>query len=156
MNTFENMMPSRRELIGVLLGSGALLAQSPQTPRRIDVHQHYASPDYLALLAKKNAVSPVAGFAIWKDYSPAKNIDAMDKAGIATAMVSPTAPGSTLRRPGSTHHRARDERIRRRENGGAYKGRFGLFAVLPIPDVEGSLREIEYAFDTLKADGVAC
>jgi hypothetical protein len=36
----------------------------------------------------------------------------------------------------------------------SYPKRFGFMAVLPIPDIDASMREIEFAFDRLHADGV--
>jgi predicted TIM-barrel fold metal-dependent hydrolase len=79
----------------------------------------------------------------------------MDKAGVATSIVSITTPGVWI----GDHPQGR--RVARECNDYAAKlavdfpGRFGMFTALPLPDVEGSLREMEYGFDVLKADGIA-
>lgn len=145
----------------VPLNAEALLqtAQRP-APHRIDIHQHFVSPSFLSALTARNATTPVPGLVNWKGWTPARAVEVLDQNGVATAMLSMTAPGVWFANAGASA--AADARRFSRELNdyaasamvNTYKGRFGLFAVLPIPDVEGSLREIEYAFDTLKAAGV--
>jgi len=74
--------------------------------------------------------------------------------GIAVAVLSQVQPGTWF---GDVHEsRALSRAIN--EYGAKlvqeHPGRFGLFATITPLDVDGSLKEIEYAFDTLKADGV--
>jgi predicted TIM-barrel fold metal-dependent hydrolase len=90
------------------------------------------------------------------DYTPMRSIEAMDQAGVGKAIIS--SPVSFGDDP-VTFRSDAISAVREINNYGAklvtdYRGRFGFFAVLPLPDIDSSLREIEYAFDTLKADGV--
>jgi predicted TIM-barrel fold metal-dependent hydrolase len=153
---------SRRRFLGsaatlaaaALLPAGSVRGQGGGT-RRIDVHQHFVSPSFHALLTSKNSpTAPVPGLAAWRDYSPAWAIEQLDRVGVETAMLSITAPGVWFGDAAQARELAREmNEFAMARMVGDHKGRFGLFAVLPLPDVEGSLREIEYAADTLKADG---
>jgi 6-methylsalicylate decarboxylase len=137
----------------------AILRARGQTPAtgggRLDLHHHFGSPRW----TKRHAEAKRQGWETFQDYSPTKAIEAMDRAGIQTAFLSMTTPGIWF---GDDFAAERQEAIalaRDVNDYGArmardYTGRFGLFAVLPLPDIDASLKEIEYAFDTLKADGV--
>jgi predicted TIM-barrel fold metal-dependent hydrolase len=151
--------PDRRRFLATLSAAGAatLLPRvlPAQAPRRIDVHQHFVSPAFYATLNAKNETAPVPGLAAWKGFTPARAVEELDRVGIATAMMSVTAPGVWFGEAQEARRLARElNEYGASRMVGDHAGRFGLFAVLPLPDVEGSLREIEYALDTLRADGI--
>jgi predicted TIM-barrel fold metal-dependent hydrolase len=116
-------------------------------PHRIDVHAHFAPPEWIA--AQGQNIIPAI-----KNWTVAWSIEDMDRAGVEKAVLSITTPGLWF----NDNETAR--KIARHSNEYAAKlrtdhpGRFGLFTALPLPDVEGALREIAYGLDTLKADGV--
>lgn len=95
----------------------------------------------------------------WKDWTPGKSLDAMDCAGVTTAIASLTTPGAWIM-DGKFYDRDAARALARECNEyGArmtsdHRGRFGIVAALPMPDIEDSLTEIEYALDVLKFDGI--
>src|ERR1700690_1917740 len=146
---------------GALLPSCRLWAEAPDSNgNRIDIHSHYAPPEWVRAIAAKKAKGIFGNGDIigtFKDWTPSKSIEQMDQAGIATSVVSITTPGVWFGDSESPRDAVR-QLARQCNDYGAkmakdFPGRFGLFGVLPLPDVDGSLHEIEYALDTLKVDG---
>jgi predicted TIM-barrel fold metal-dependent hydrolase len=155
---------SRRSLLTALAAAGATtllparaLPAPPANRHLIDTHHHYYPveiingwQDYLTRHGQGRLQPAVA------KWTPNASLEEMDKSGVATSILSlASIPGVWfgLDAPGM-------RRMSRQCNEYAakmvqdYPGRYGLFASLPMSDIDGSLREIEYAFDTLKADGI--
>jgi predicted TIM-barrel fold metal-dependent hydrolase len=149
---------ARRELLtgmtalgaGTLLARGAAEAQmSTATPHRIDVHHHHTPPPYVAAITARNIPGPV------RDWTPEKSIADMDRAGVATAMTSITTPALRFLDDPGARKLARECNEYTAKLVADSKGRFGMFAVMPMPYVDATLQEIAHALDTLRADGIA-
>jgi predicted TIM-barrel fold metal-dependent hydrolase len=78
----------------------------------------------------------------------------MDRSGIATAIQSVAEPAVHLgdRKLASSLARRLNEHMARMQSD--RPDRFGTFAVLPMPQVDATLVEIEHSLDVLGADGV--
>src|SRR5215472_4137243 len=83
-------------------------------------------------------------------------VEELDKNGVAVGVLSmASTPGTWF----NLDPAAAGTMVRTCQDFGAemvrdHKGRFGLFAPLSMLDIDATLKEIEYVFDTLKADGV--
>ena len=134
-----------------LAGAGVAGAQAPR--RRIDVHQHILPPDYVKAIG-----GAVIGGPALNPAAPAWDVPnalaAMDGAGVSGAVVSVSAPGMILKDATATRRLCRACNQFSAQMVSDHPTRFGMFASLPLPDVQAALKEMDYAFDTLKAEGV--
>jgi predicted TIM-barrel fold metal-dependent hydrolase len=150
---------SRRTLISGLaaLGAGLALPRGPARsaddppPRRVDVHHHFFPPGYLDHVEEVVGNKPSPLMTGW---SAAQVLEHMDKTGVATAIASISPWGPHFKDAAQARQLARLCNDYAAQMSRDHPGRFGLFAAMPLPDVDGALSEVAYALDTLKADGV--
>jgi predicted TIM-barrel fold metal-dependent hydrolase len=152
------MAIDRRQAVLGLLGTGAYAALAhatpaqtagPARPYRIDIHHHFAPPAWVSEVKGRPLLQPAN-----TTWTPARSIEDMDRGGVAAAMVSITNPGLWFGDAPLTRRLARACNDYGATLVRGHPARFGLFAAMPLPDVDGTLREIEYSLDTLKADGI--
>ena len=146
----------RRKFIGSALATTLAsrfapmaLAQGTDNPRRIDVHHHFAPPAWVTDVRGRPLLNPAN--TTWR---PEHSIADMDAGGVAASVISITNPGLWFGDAAQTRRLARACNEYGAQLVQTYPTRFGLFAAIPLPDVDASLEEIAYAYDMLGVDGV--
>lgn len=119
----------------------------------INVHHHFLPPAYMKAIEGK--LAPGRGRQRSSSWSPASDIEHMDAAGIALAIGSISIPGLWFGDAASSRRMAREWNEYAASAVRDHPDRFGFFAAIAPPDIDGSLVEIGYALDILKADGIA-
>jgi predicted TIM-barrel fold metal-dependent hydrolase len=124
------------------------------TPFRIDVHHHIFLPEVKALQDKLNPGWAGQGPPAARNWTPATMIADMDANNVASVVVATPGPGAWYGNVDAARQISRLWNETTARLAQDHRGRVGFFALIAPPDVEGTLKEIEYAFDVLKADGV--
>jgi predicted TIM-barrel fold metal-dependent hydrolase len=117
---------------------------------RIDVHTHVVPPVWADALPSHGGDPSGWAGPVW---SPERAIAFMDSLQIATGILSLTAPGVQGWNGQAKLDMARQVNEYTAGLVAKHPTRFGNFATLPLPDIDGSLKAIEYSLDTLNADG---
>ena len=129
----------------------AAFAQAATARRavRIDIHHHFAPPTWIAEVKGRPLLQPAN-----TKWTPEQSIEDMEKGGVGAAVISVTNPGLWFGDAAVTNRIARECNDFGARLVQQYPSRFGLFAAMPLPDVDATLKEIAYAYDTLKVDGI--
>ena len=119
--------------------------------RRIDTHFHVVPPEYAAWLERKGIA---AGGLALPEWTRDRALETMDRFSIETAILSVSTPGVHLGDDAEARTWARVVNEFAADVARNDPERFGFFATLCLPDLDGSLDELAFAFDGLGADGV--
>src|SRR3984957_9629201 len=120
--------------------------------RTVDLH-HHVMPDFY--WEASNEDGNAAGGINPPPWSLDSAIGYLDEARIDVAVPSISTPGVHFGDDAAARRLARQVNEYLANIKRDRPDRFGGFAVLPLPDVEGSLEQIEYALDVLELDGVS-
>ncbi|MFJ3056213.1 amidohydrolase family protein [Herbaspirillum sp. NPDC087042] len=119
---------------------------------RIDVH-HHLIPPALSQTFTRLGIEKVAGAPL-PAWSPRKSIDVMDGNGIQVALLSVSSPGTYFGDIAAARTLSRSCNEYVADVKSANPGRFGHFAVLPMPFTQWACEEAIFALDVLKAEGI--
>lgn len=123
--------------------------------RLIDVHHHILPPVYMTE-ARERVIAQGQGYlpAPVLEWTPERTLAEMDQNEVATAILSVSTPGVSFGTVAAARTLARQCNEYSARLIADHPGRFGVFAVVPLPDVDGTLREMAYALDVLRVDGI--
>jgi predicted TIM-barrel fold metal-dependent hydrolase len=119
----------------------------------VDTHHHLCSAAYVEFVKRKTGL-PAYVEKVLLAGSPEKSLEDMDRAGVTRSFASLTTPGVWFGEANEARRLARECNEHFAKIVADHPTRYGMFAVVPMPDVAGTLSEIAYALDTLKADGI--
>ena len=119
----------------------------------VDVHAHFVTTDYVAAARAAGHEHP-DGMPGWPSWSPEEHLRLMDQWGVARSILSISSPGVHFGDDHAARGLARQVNEVGAEVARTNPDRFGHFASLPLPDVEGALDQVRYALDELGSDGV--
>jgi predicted TIM-barrel fold metal-dependent hydrolase len=120
----------------------------------VDVHAHFVTDGYVAAARAAGHLHP-DGMPGWPVWDEAEHLRLMDQWGVGMATLSISSPGTHFGDDGAARVLTRQVNEFGAAEMRAHPDRFGHFASLPLPDVDGSLVEARYALDELGSDGVA-
>jgi predicted TIM-barrel fold metal-dependent hydrolase len=118
----------------------------------IDVHQHVIPDVYKTELARVGVLG--SGENPWPAWSIRRQRELMDELGIDAVLLSIASPGAFFGDIEFTRPLVRKCNETMAQMVADHPGKFGAMAFVALPDVEAACRDVAYALDELKLDGI--